>query len=150
MPSGGVFGRKSKHWALFYFQQDVLLFIGRGMQTRYPCEIYIDSDLDLATRSDVFCVKLANADVRHAWGDIGNDFGLILSHTGQKGQYKRVGRIAVVPKELVRSWRADRWFWWLRFRSLEHLEERLFQAGDIEPRFYQDFDGVGAYTIEIV
>ncbi|KAG8170114.1 hypothetical protein KVR01_000859 [Diaporthe batatas] len=153
MTSGGVFGRRAREWAPFYFENDVLLFIGQGMQTGYPCDIYIDSSLDLAADPDVFCVKLASADVAYPWGAPGGlntDFGLILSHTGQKGQYKRVGCFAVAPSQLLRSWRADSWFWRLRFRSFKNLKERLFRAGDIESRFYRDFDGVGAYTIEIV
>lgn len=150
MPSGGKFGRNMKTRAPFYYEKDVLLFTGQGMQTCYPCEIGMDSGPDLASLSDVFCVKVANADVRQPWGVVNTDFGLILSHTAEKGQYRRVGCFAVVPRELVRSWRSDRFFWWLRFRSLEHLKQRLFQAGDLESRFYQDFDGVAAYTIEIV
>lgn len=151
MPSGNEkFSRWEKTWSPFHFERHVLLFIGQGMQTAYPCEIYIDSDLDLATRPDVFCVKVANADVRHPWGVVNTGFGLLLSHTGQKGQFKRVGCFAVGPKSLVRSWRADRSFWQLRFRSLKNLRECLFQARDMDSRFYQDFDGVGAYTIEII
>lgn len=149
MPSGGIFGRGQKTWAPFLWKH-VLLFTGRGMQTSYPCRIGMDSEPDSATLSAVFCLKVANADVTHPWGAVNTDFGLILSHTGKRGQYRRVGCFEVVPSMLVWSWRSGRLFWWLRSRSLGHLKQRLFQAGDLEPHLYQDFDGVGAYTIEII
>lgn len=148
--SGSIFGRRSRTWAPFYVEDNILLFIGKGLETAYPCDVYLDSGLNLATQSDVFCVKVANADVTHPWGVVNTDFGLILSHTGRKGQYKRVGCFAVVPKDLVRSWRAGRWFWRLRFWSIKHLQESLFQPGYIEARFYKDFDAIGGYTIEII
>lgn len=151
--SRGIFDKSRKLRAPFYlnFEQDILYFIGQGMRTTLADEVHLNRDHDFFSKHlDVFCVKIASADVRYSRGDFKTDFGLILSYTGQRGQYRRAGCFAVIPKRLVWSWRADRWFRWLRFRSSEHLEESLFQARDIESKFYQDFDGVGAYTIEII
>jgi hypothetical protein len=152
-PSGGILGKTLRQRTPLWFpQEDVLIFPGQGMQTDLGlCHVSIDSSFDKGTGSDVFCVKLAISGARHSstW-DGRIEFGLILSHTGEKGQFKRIGCFKLHCTGLVRSWRAGRWLWRLQSRNFEDSKERLFQAGNIEPRFYQDFDGVDAYTIEIV
>lgn len=143
-------GQFERTWAPFCIEPDALRFVGKGLRISDSFDVYFDSDLDFATHPDVFLIKVAAANTKTWLGELSTDFGLILSHTGRKGQYKRVGCFALVHKELTRSWRAGQRSWRRRLWSKKHLMERLFEAGEIDQWFYQKFDGVGAYTIEIV
>ncbi|EKG19732.1 Heterokaryon incompatibility [Macrophomina phaseolina MS6] len=125
--------------------ESTLILHKKGLQTSYPSTVFFDRDPSKYSR--IFCLKIATSDVRHPWGIVSMDCGLILAPTAVRGQFIRIGYFEIAPAKMRRPWRANRG---LQRRDHRELEASLFKGSCVKSRFYEEFDGGDRYTITII
>lgn len=142
------FGKYTKYTMWPFQVESTLLFHQKGLQTSYPSKVFFDQDPSKYSR--IFCLKIAASDVKHPWGTVSTDCGLILAPTDVRGQFIRIGYFEIAPAKMCYSWRADKGLWSLWRRDRRELEASLFKGSCIDSRFYEEFDGGDRYTITII
>lgn len=141
--------RKTCTYSLLpYETESCLIFRKKGFTTCYPSEFPFDEKPKKET--EIYCLQVATGIVKHPWGELGFVAGLMLTPTGVKGQFSRIGYFELVPEEMRRSWRASVG---MGRRLLDGdrktLESELFRNSDIGSSHYESRDG-DYYTISII